>query len=69
VVPKLVTLVEANFAVNAIVKMGGCFQSVCFDKEKKDVFRLTRKSQKDMIDNLRRRHFLLNWAGYLDCHF
>jgi len=69
VVPKLVTLVEADFAVNAIVKSRGCFQSVCSDKEKKDVFILTRKSQKDMIDNLRRKHFLLNGAGHLDCHF
>lgn len=62
------TLVEAHFAVNAILKSGG-FHSVCFDKEKKDVFILMRKSQKDIIDNLRRRHFLLKWADYLDCHF
>jgi hypothetical protein len=68
VVPRLVTLVEADFAINAIVKSRECFQSVYFDKGKKDVFILTRKSQKDMITNLRRRHFLLNWAGHLDCH-
>jgi hypothetical protein len=34
VVPRLVTLVEEDFALNAVVKLG-VFQSVCFDKEKK----------------------------------
>jgi len=58
VVPRLVTLVEEDFALNAVVK-SGVFQSVCFDKEKRCV-------QKDMIDNFRRRHFLLNWAVHLD---
>jgi hypothetical protein len=34
VVPRLVTLVEADFAVNAIVKSRECLQSVCFHQKK-----------------------------------
>jgi len=44
VVPTPTTLIPTEFPINATLKLGGWFQTICFDQEK--VFVLMGNSQK-----------------------
>jgi hypothetical protein len=59
---------EADFPKNAILKLGGWFETAYFDREK-DVFMFMKHVQKYEMTNdyLKRRHFLFElWTGHLE---